>query len=223
MVKESIGIYFASQTGTAENFANTMKHEAENNDLKAEVYDLAEVTEISFKKHKFIIMMMATHYEGNSPDNAAEFWKWFSREEEIGNDWLLGYKFTVFALGDNTYENFARIGKETDRLLEKYGATRAFQLGVGSDDEGFISKYFKAWKKDIWPVLVKEFAPSEKGMDEEGSSSEEPVQIPFNCIISSFTQEKSVADLRKLAKEFSFKAENYLNHQTLKISKRDSD
>ena len=97
---------------------------------------------------------MATHYEGNATDNAEQFWSWFSKEDDIPSDWLKGYKFTVFALGDQTYVNFAKLGRETDRLLEKYGATRSYKLGVGSDDEGMIHKYFKAWKTGIWDVLV---------------------------------------------------------------------
>jgi len=216
MVQKTIGIYYASQTGTAEGFAQMLKEEAEDNGLVAEVIDLAEVTEKTFKKHRYLIMVMATHYEGNAPDNAAEFWSWFSQEDEIPADWLRGFKYTVFGLGDTTYVNFCKIGKETDRLLEKYGAERAYKLGTGSDDEGMISKYFRAWKKEMWPVLKEAFPPGESQM--EHPEQKEIEGAPFSCTISSFVQEKSIAELRKNMDDFGFKAKNYLSHQTLIVS-----
>src|SRR5438128_2242071 len=106
MVKAEIGIYYGSQTGTAESFANELQAEAKKRGLEATVVDLAEVTELSFLQYRYIIMCMATHYEGNATDNAEMFWQWFSREDEISGDYLAGYKFTVFALGDASYENF---------------------------------------------------------------------------------------------------------------------
>lgn len=217
MVKNEIAIYFGSQTGTAEGFALDLQKEAQQHGLVATVIDLAEVTELSFLNYRYIIMCMATHYEGNPTDNAELFWQWFSKEDEIPLDWLQGYKFTVFALGDTSYENFAKIGKETDRLLEKYGATRAYKLGVGSDEDGTIAKYFKEWKKDIWEQLAKEFVMI-KG--EGHQATMELNAAHFSTTISSFHQEKPVLEQRKDMAALNFKAQNYLNHEPLRIGSR---
>lgn len=105
-------IYFASQTGTAENFATILKSEAKSQRLKAKIIDLAEITLEDFLNNKNCVFLMATHYEGDPPDNAEKFWKWFSDESKWGDDNLDEHKFTVFALGDTTYEEtFARIGQ----------------------------------------------------------------------------------------------------------------
>ncbi len=55
---------------------------------------------------------MATHYEGDPPDNAKNFWSWFSNESQWGKEYLEDHKFTCFALGNTDYEDtFAKIGK----------------------------------------------------------------------------------------------------------------
>lgn len=112
MEAEDFVIYFASQTGTAESFATILKSEAKSNGLKAKIIDLADITLDKFLDNKKCVFLMATHYEGDPPDNAAKFWEWFANEEKWGSDYLDEHKFTVFALGDTTYEEtFARIGQ----------------------------------------------------------------------------------------------------------------
>ena len=102
-------IYFASQTGTAEDFASVLSSEASENGLVGKVIDLSEVTESTFLSEKKCVFVMATHYEGEPPDNAAQFWSWFEGSEHP-ELWLKEHKFTVFALGDTAHEHFAKIG-----------------------------------------------------------------------------------------------------------------
>lgn len=214
---KKVGIYWASQTGTAEGFAATLLQEASQKGLEAEVIDLATVlTPEDFTKYKYKIMVMATHYEGNSPDNSEKFWAWFSDETKHSSDWLKGFKFTVFALGDKSYANFAKVGRETDRLLDKYGATRVFDLGVGDDEDGHVSKYFREWKKTIWDTLLKQFSPEADAP--LNPFFNQPKGLQFECIISSFSQEKSIAQHRKSTEGYTFKTQSYLNAQTLRVA-----
>lgn len=112
MEKEDFVIYFASQTGTAESFATILKSEAKSHGLSARVIDLADINLESFLENTKAVFLMATHYEGEPPDNAEEFWKWFSNEKKWGDEYLIDHKFTVFAHGDMTYEEtFAAIGQ----------------------------------------------------------------------------------------------------------------
>lgn len=66
-------IYFASQTGTAENFAAILKREAADHNLSAQIINLANITKEEFILNKNCVFIMATHYEGDPPDNAAKF------------------------------------------------------------------------------------------------------------------------------------------------------
>lgn len=110
--KPDFVIYFASQTGTAENFAAILKKEAAEHNLFAKILDLANVSKEDFVSNKNCVFIMATHYEGDPPDNAATFWAWFSDEKNWGPEYLSEHRFTCFALGDTNYEKtFARIGQ----------------------------------------------------------------------------------------------------------------
>lgn len=105
-------IYFASQTGTAENFAAIIKKEASVRNLLASIVNLADVTKELFLANKNAVFIMATHYEGDPPDNAAQFWSWFSKEDSWDQSSLSNHRFTCFALGNTDYERtFARIGQ----------------------------------------------------------------------------------------------------------------
>ena len=110
---EDFVIYYASQTGTAEGFAEVLKSQAKKKiGLRAKVINLADLTMEAFLSNTKAVFLMATHYEGDPPDNAEAFWKWFSDESKWGSDNLETHKFTCFALGDTSYEDsFAHIGQ----------------------------------------------------------------------------------------------------------------
>lgn len=217
-------IYFASQTGTAENFAAIIKKETMGMGLSSKIVDLAIVTEESFIKEKNAVFLMATHYEGDPPDNAEKFWGWFSNESKWTSSWLEDLKFTVFALGDTTYEEtFAKIGQETNRLLNKYGARNIYKLGVGSDDDDNIIKYFNSWKEDgLLEALQQNFKSKKKieiSQDDIIINEIHEEKYPFSAIISSFHQEMPLSKIRQSKQNLNFEAERFVNYHTLPIGK----
>ena len=76
-----VSIYFGSQTGTAEKFAQQLTEEADDLGVeKANVVDFNNFSEEAFTKHKLVIVCVATHYEGDPCDNTRAFWKWLKNE-----------------------------------------------------------------------------------------------------------------------------------------------
>ena len=43
--------------------------------------------------------------------------------------------YTVFSLGNSTYEHYQAMGRLVDKVLNKMGASRVFQRGEGDDDK----------------------------------------------------------------------------------------
>lgn len=76
--------------------------------------------------------------------------------EEHDENLFKNVKFTVFGLGNKTYEHFNFIGRKIDERMEKFGAQRIFRRGEG-DDDASIEDDFSAWKKDLWPALCAHF------------------------------------------------------------------
>lgn len=217
-------VYFASQKGTAENFASIIKRDSQSIGLKAKIVDLAYVTPDTFKNEKFCIFLMSTHYRGDPPDNAEKFWGWFSNEKLWPKDWLKGLKFTVFALGDKTYDReYAKVGQETNRLLLKYGADSIFKLGMGSDDKKNIKKHFKQWKDlGLLDVLGQNLLTKEKKEHSEKKIKKEiniKESYPFEVEKVFNEREKNLTEIKKSSYDLDFESERYFSYPTLKLCK----
>ncbi|CAM9899696.1 unnamed protein product, partial [Discosporangium mesarthrocarpum] len=173
----AINVYFASQTGTAEGFAQTIASEGLRHGFKMEVVDLEDFDEEQLRNAGKAIFVMATYGEGEPPDNAAAFSGWLANEEGMLSDTHLGsLYYTVFGLGNKQYEQFNHMSKVTDKGLDKLGATRMFARGEG-DDDGSLEEDFEAWREGLWPVLTNKFGGALEDLDPANA----PVDIPVRA------------------------------------------
>ena len=76
---QDVPIYYGSQTGTAEKFAQTLDEEAHTLGINSRVVDLDKFDAEEFAKHKFAIFVLATHYTGEPTDNSKAFYKWIKQ------------------------------------------------------------------------------------------------------------------------------------------------
>jgi len=152
--EDGVWIYFGSQSGTAEGFAKELEQEASGFDLKANVVDFEDFDPDVFRKHKVVVVVVATYGEGDPTDNAVEFFRWL-KDEDLEPDAFSGLQFTVMGLGNRQYVNFNSCGKQANEFLEKKGGTRIYDLGLGDDDQN-IEEDFEQWKDNgLWPALRK--------------------------------------------------------------------
>jgi NADPH-ferrihemoprotein reductase len=69
--------------------------------------DFDDFTEETLSKQPLIIICAATHYEGDPCDNMKKFYKWLRetrKNKENHGKLLKGVRYTVFGLGDSSYE-----------------------------------------------------------------------------------------------------------------------
>ncbi|KAF4686089.1 hypothetical protein FOZ60_005668 [Perkinsus olseni] len=160
-----IFIYFASQTGTAEGFANELADEAQEMGLHTEVVDFEEFDPDTFVEQKNVIILAATYGEGDPTDNASEFATWLSKEAQPGC--LENMKFTVMGLGNRQYVHFNHFAIVIDSKLAELGATRIHELGLG-DDDADIDEDFAKWKDEgLWEAVLTQMM----GIRERSASS----------------------------------------------------
>ncbi|XP_044531565.1 NADPH--cytochrome P450 reductase [Gracilinanus agilis] len=159
----NIVVFYGSQTGTAEEFANRLSKDAHRYGMRGmaadpEEYDLADLSSLPEIDNSLAVFCMATYGEGDPTDNAQDFYDWL-QETDVD---LSGVKFAVFGLGNKTYEHFNAMGKYVDNRLEQLGAQRIFELGLG-DDDGNLEEDFITWREQFWPAVCEHFGVEATG------------------------------------------------------------
>ncbi|XP_043574697.1 NADPH--cytochrome P450 reductase-like isoform X2 [Chiloscyllium plagiosum] len=162
---KNIVVFYGSQTGTAEEFANRLSKDAQRYGMRGmatdpEEYDMSELNRLTEVENSLAIFCMATYGEGDPTDNAQDFYDWM---QETDLD-LAGVKYAVFGLGNKTYEHFNAMGKYVNKRLEQLGAERIFELGLG-DDDGNLEEDFIMWREQFWPAVCEYFGVEATGDD----------------------------------------------------------
>jgi len=158
-------VFYGSQTGTAEEFASRLAKDASRYGLKAmvadpEEFDMEDLANLSQIENHFAIFCMATYGEGDPTDNAVEFYEWLNNS--AGD--LSGLNFTVFGLGNKTYEHFNQTAIVVDKKMEELGANRIHELGLGDDDAN-IEDDFITWKDKMWASVCDHYHIESLGED----------------------------------------------------------
>lgn len=79
------------------------------------------------------IFVISTYGTGGPTGDAYAFYDWIQLQDNAS---LFSHlKYTVFGLGNSTFENFAGFGVKIDAKLESLGAKRLYPLGKGNAAE----------------------------------------------------------------------------------------
>ncbi|XP_069672072.1 NADPH--cytochrome P450 reductase [Periplaneta americana] len=161
----SLVVFYGSQTGTAEEFAGRLAKEGIRYRLKGmvadpEECDMEELTNLKDINNSLAVFCLATYGEGDPTDNAMEFYEWLQNSDTD----FSGLNYSVFGLGNKTYEHYNEVAKYVDKRLEELGASRVFELGLGDDDAN-IEDDFITWKDKFWPAVCEHFGIEATGED----------------------------------------------------------
>ncbi|XP_005109646.1 NADPH--cytochrome P450 reductase [Aplysia californica] len=156
-------VFYGSQTGTAEEFATRLAKDASRYGMKGmvadpEECDMEDLSKLADIENSLAIFCMATYGEGDPTDNAQEFHEFLNG----GDADLSGIRYSVFGLGNKTYEHYNSMGKFVDKRLGELGGERVFELGLGDDDAN-IEEDFVTWKEKFWPAVCAYFGVEATG------------------------------------------------------------
>lgn len=166
-------IFYGSQTGTAEDYASRLAKEGSQRfGLKTMVADLEDYDYDqldTFGEDKIAFFVLATYGEGEPTDNAADFFQFVSGDDvafESGaaadDQPLSSMKYVAFGLGNNTYEHYNAMVRQTDAVLAKLGAKRVGSAGEGDDGAGTMEEDFLAWKEPMWAAVSEAMGLEER-------------------------------------------------------------
>ena len=155
-----IAIYFVTQTGTAERFAREVESEIKQrygDTVCVRTADMAHVkSDLSLinKDHEpLVIFLQYTYGDGEPTDSSADFVHWLhDLSKGTSSPTLDDLTFTVFGLGNSSYEHFNAAAKLVDSSMQELGATRLMSIHLG-DDYCCLEEDYQSWKELLWSSM----------------------------------------------------------------------
>ena len=121
--KRSIAVLYGSETGNAQGLAEIFEQRLSDIGNNVTLKSMDAFKPKDLKKVEDLFIVTATHGEGDPPDNAVELHEYIHGRKAPK---LNGVRFSVLALGDQTYEFFCQTGKDFDNRLAELGAERIY-------------------------------------------------------------------------------------------------
>lgn len=113
-------VLYGTESGNSEELAASTVKTAKKRGFKATMKNMSEISPDALSKVENLLVIVSTWGEGDPPETAVNFC----------NDLMSGarefpkLRFSVCALGDTSYEQFCKIGKDVDVRLEALGGSR---------------------------------------------------------------------------------------------------
>ncbi len=121
--KRAITLLYGSETGNAQGLAEIFEERLSNIGHNVTLKAMDEFKPKNLKNVEDLFIITSTQGEGDPPDNAAELHEFIHGRKAPK---LEGVRFSVLALGDQTYEYFCQTGRDFDRKLDELGAERIY-------------------------------------------------------------------------------------------------
>ncbi|KAH9479673.1 Sulfite reductase [NADPH] subunit beta [Psilocybe cubensis] len=154
-------ILYASDGGAAEKKAKRLANRAKARGLSTTIATLDTYTLDTLAEEEHVVFVTSTAGQGEPPQNGRTFFKALNAAALAGSQLLSKVRYSVFAMGDSHYwprpedaHYYNKPGKDLDSRLEKLGAERIVNIGLGDDQDADGSETgYKVWEPLLWKAL----------------------------------------------------------------------
>ena len=121
---DTLYIIYGSRTGNSRSIAETTQRFAKHVGLKSCLLEMKKMDFDMIHKLKNLLLIVSTHGEGDPPAVAMEFYNYMHQDRKNLDE----VRFAVLALGDSSYKDYCKTGKDFDVRLLQLGASRLVPL-----------------------------------------------------------------------------------------------
>lgn len=139
-------VLWGSETGTAQGLADMTESKLKDAGKTARSVSMGSVKLEQLPGFGKILILTSTWGDGEPPSNAIDLWEAFQKQKvDLSNT-----GFSVLSLGDTSYPEFCKCGKDFDVFLEKMGAKRIFpRVDCDLDYEANYEKWISGVQKAL--------------------------------------------------------------------------
>jgi len=163
-------VLYGTESGNSESLADITVKAAKASGFKAKAVNMADIKVAKLKGIENLLVIVSTWGEGDPPETAIDFYDAFMSDQAPK---MNGSRFSVLGLGDTSYEEFCKMGKDFDARFEALGARRIYDrvdCDVDYDDD------FATWQKGALAVLEAEAKPAATTVAATAPSAVAPVK-----------------------------------------------
>ncbi len=144
----NVTVLYATETGNAAGVAQKLHDQLASSGVPVSIYNMLDYRIKSLKKETLVMIVASTYGDGEAPDEALAFYKALMGEKAPKLDHI---SYSVFGLGDSSYDLFCQTGIDFDKRFEELGATRLLNR-VDSDVE--FEENAEKWISEITSTLA---------------------------------------------------------------------
>ena len=117
----NVTILFASQTGNAAGVAQKLHDQLAASSVPVTLSNMLDYRPKNLKKETHLIIVASTYGDGEAPDEALSFYNTIMGDKAPK---LCHLSYSVFSLGDSSYDLFCQTGIDFDQRFEALGGNR---------------------------------------------------------------------------------------------------
>ncbi|PMD38570.1 riboflavin synthase domain-like protein [Hyaloscypha variabilis F] len=152
--KKDLVIFWGSQSGTAEGFANRLVRDCRSrfglDALAADLSDYDPESISNIPETKFAIFIISTYGEGDPSDNATQFLSWLDANKTVHFPKL---SYAAFGLGNKKYKFYNKVVDVVVEALDRSGAKSLMPVGKADDSNGTTEEDFTEWKQSLFALF----------------------------------------------------------------------
>ncbi len=170
----TVTILYGSETGNSQELAEQLSKQLKDIQRDVTVSAMDDFKPKKLKEAEDLLIITATHGEGDPPDNAIQFHEFLHSRKAPK---LENVNFSVLSLGDESYEHFCQTGKDFDKRLEELGATRIHpRVDCDVDYEELADE----WISEVIGILKKDAGNNTETVDTHPAPAEQPIYSKSN-------------------------------------------